>query len=109
MIVLQTVLTPQNINCIPRGAFDILEVTDEQTNVTVIVPILSTTYGDYVTTLNAEFALVENHFYTYELKQGTNIMFKDRIFCTDQSTVAFSVNNDQYISNTTTNDFIVYE
>ena len=37
------------------------------------------------------------------------LIYKDRIFCTAQPLVTFSVNNNQYVSNSTTNDFIVYE
>ena len=43
------------------------------------------------------------------LKDGTDILFKDKVFCTNQPLVSFSVNNGQYVSSTTTNDFIIYE
>jgi len=86
-----------------------MELTDDQTNITVAVAITSSTVGAYINTITATFGLIEGHFYNLVLRVGTNIIFKDRVFCTAQPIVTFSVNNNQYVSNTTTNDFIVYE
>jgi len=110
MIVLTTSTNPQTFALIPRsGNFDSVEITDDQTNETIIVQVWDYTAGDYYSTLEVEVALVENHFYNLVLKDGTNIVYRDRIFCTDQPIVTFSVNNGQYVSNATTNTFIVYE
>jgi hypothetical protein len=110
MIVLTTSLLPQTFALIPRsGNFDSVEITDDQTNETVLIEGWTFTEGDYYSTLEAEFELVENHFYNLVVKDGTNIVYRDRIFCTDQPIVTFSVNNGQYTSNTTANTFIVYE
>jgi len=110
MIVLTTDLTPQTFVFIPRSStFDTVEITDDQTNETVVIEGWAYTEGDYYSTLEAEYTLVENHFYNLEIKNGTEIIYRDRIFCTDQPIVSFSVNNGQYVSNTTTNTFIVYE
>jgi len=86
-----------------------MELTDDQTNITVAVAITSSTVGDYINTITATFGLIEGHFYNLVLRVGTTIIFKDRVFCTAQPLVTFSVNNNQYVSNATTNDFIVYE
>jgi hypothetical protein len=110
MIVLTTDTTPQTFVFIPRSStFDTVEITDDQTNETVSLEEWEFIEGDYYSTLEAEFTLVENHFYNLEIKNGTDIIYRDRIFCTDQSIVSFSVNNGQYVSNTTGNTFIVYE
>ena len=109
MVILSTSLLAQQIKVIPRGSFSVLEITDEQTNVKTVIDLISVIYGDYFTTISALFELVENHNYTFELKEGDSIMFKGKIFCTNQDLVSFSVNNDKYISNSTTNEFIVYE
>lgn len=55
------------------------------------------------------FNLKENRFYTITFLNGDEVKYKDKIFCTNQDTVTFSVNKDNYVSNTTTNEFIVYE
>lgn len=110
MIVLTTSTNPQTFALIPRSSvFDSVEITDDQTNETTVVSEWDYTAGDYYSTLEVEVALVENHFYNLVLKDGTNIVYRDRIFCTDQQIVTFSVNNGQYVSNATTNTFIVYE
>lgn len=110
MIVLTPSTSPQTFNFIPRdNTFNVMELTDDQTNITVGVAITSSTVGDYINTITATFGLIEGHFYNLVLRVGTNIIYKDRIFCTAQNLVTFSVNNNQYVSNSTTNDFIVYE
>ena len=110
MIVLTPSTTPQTFSFIPRNnTFNQMVVTDEQTNIPIVVAITSSTVGNYINTITATFGLIEGHTYTLVLKFGTNIIFKDRVFCTAQSLVTFSVNNNQYVSNSTTNEFIVYE
>ena len=110
MIILTTDTTPQTFVFIPRVlVFDTVEITDDQTNQTVLIEGWDFTEGDYYSVLEAEFSLVENHFYNLVIKDGSTIVYRDRIFCTDQSVVTFSVNNGQYVSNSTTNEFIVYE
>lgn len=84
-------------------------ITDDQTNTPVTVAIGSQTFSDYVTYINAVFSLKDGHFYSLELLFNGVTMYKDRIFCTDQNIVTFSVNNGDYTSNTTSNTFIVYE
>ena len=110
MIVLNVSELSQIISFIPRdGSYDTLELTDEQTNDTQVVNIIDSTVGEYYHTIEAIFDLVENHFYMLVLKDGTDVLFKDKVFCTNQPLVSFSVNKGQYVSSTTTNDFIIYE
>jgi hypothetical protein len=110
MIVLTPSTSPQTFSCIPRdNTFNVMQITDEQTNITTTITINSRTTGNYVYTITANFALIEGHTYNLVLKFGNNIIYKDKVFCTAQPLVTFSVNNNQYVSNSTTNDFIVYE
>ena len=109
MIVLTTSTSSQTFSFIPRGSFDTMILTDDQTNKPVPVTIDSSRQGDYVNTITATFDLIEGHFYDLVLKNGTDIVYKDRIFCTDQNIVNFSVNNGEYTSNTTANTYLVYE
>lgn len=109
MIVLTTSTSAQTFSFIPRDIPTSMVITDDQTNTPVTVAITSQTSGDYVNTITATFALKEGHFYDLVLYKNTDIVYKDRIFCTDQNIVSFSVNNGQYTSNTTSNTFIVYE
>ena len=111
MVILTTNnVTNQVLRFIPRSnTFNSVKITDEQTNVTTIINSYTFEAGDYWCSLSAVFNLKENHFYTIEIKNANTIVFRDKIFCTDQSTSSFSVNNAQYTSNNTTNTFIVYE
>jgi len=109
MITLTTDTKPQTFVFIPRGNFNSVEITDDQTNETVLIEDWTFTEGEYYSTLEAEYNLVENHFYDLVIKKNGEIRYRDRIFCTDQNLVTFSVNNGQYVSNSTTNEFIVYE
>ena len=110
MIVLQETNDPQTFSFIPRSdSYDALFLTDDQTNVEIEVTIDDNVVGDYINTITATFDLIEGHFYNLVLKDGSNVVYKDKVFCTNQPIVSFSVNNGQYTSNSTTNDFIVYE
>jgi hypothetical protein len=109
MIVLTTSTSAQTFSFIPRDIPTTMVLTDDQTNTPVTIAITSQTQGGYVNTITADFDLIEGHFYDLVLYKNTDIVYKDRIFCTDQNIVSFSVNNGQYTSNTTSNTFIVYE
>ena len=110
MIILQETASAQSFSFIPRSsAYNTLQITDEQTGVTTNVTITSSVTGSYYDTITATFSLKQNHFYTLTLKQNTDIVYKDKIFCTNQSIPTFSVNNGQYVVNTSNNDFILYE
>jgi len=117
MIVLTPSGSQQTFSYIPRVLGNAVNespatmiITDEQTNTPISTQAFFFGYGGYVNTITHTFSLIEGHFYTLELKNSSNdIIYKDRIFCTAQPLVTFSVNNNQYVSNSTTNDFIVYE
>lgn len=99
MIVLTTSASAQTFKVIPRD-YTLTEFTmsirDDSTNVTVTYNITGvTTSGNYRTFQNTfSPVLVSNHFYDMNLYAGTNIIFKDRIFCTDQT--INQVDNDYY-------------
>jgi hypothetical protein len=110
MIILTTSTSEQTFVFIPRShVFDYVGITDDQTGVTTQITGYTHTVGDYYDTLEAEFNLVENHFYDLVVVNGAVVVYKDRIFCTNQNVNTFTVNNGQYVSNSTTNEFIVYE
>jgi hypothetical protein len=59
MIVLTTSTSAQTFSFIPRGSFNTMILTDDQTNSPVTVAITSQTSGDYVNTVTATFDLTE--------------------------------------------------
>tara|TARA_R110000803_G_scaffold21725_6_gene54468 strand:- start:314 stop:745 length:432 start_codon:yes stop_codon:yes gene_type:complete len=122
MIILSTSEAEQSLSIIPRSYVGIftMSVRDDSTNVTKTYEITgASTVGNYLTFTNIfSTTLVENHFYDIELISqnyvkrvindngiiesaqctmlfgDTNIIYKDRIFCTDQ--VINQENNDYY-------------
>ena len=64
--------------------------------------------GYYLYT-TATFDLIEGNFYTLSILNDTDVVYKDKIFCTNQVIANFSINDGQYVANQTTNDYIVYE
>jgi len=111
MIVVKEQLTSQQINFIVRyGLAQDLYLIDENTNVSVYVPNIQILPNDYYTAAYGIFPTKENHFYWLQVYDANqNLILKERMFCTNQPIDTFSVNNGQYISNQTTNDFIMYE
>lgn len=110
MIVVNESNTSQSFNFIPRYGTPVsLELIDENTNDLQVVSGTFTS-GDYVYDFTGVLPTLENHFYWVLVKDGSgNLLLKERMFCTNQPIDTFSVNNNAYISNTTTNDFIMYE
>lgn len=110
MIILQEIGTPQSFSFIPRNTvYDSMFITDDQTNTEVEVTIDSNVNGDYYDTITATFDIKENHFYDLTIKNGSDIIHKDRIFCTNQAVATYSVNNGQFVSKASNNEFIIYE
>jgi len=110
MIILNKTTDPQTFSFIARSkVYDSLFITDESTNTTIEVAIDSNVSGDYVDTITSTFSLIEDRYYNLELRNGSDVVLKDKVFCTNQSVQSYSVNNDEYTSNNTNNDFIVYE
>lgn len=110
MIILQETNSNQSFTFIPRSeTYDTLTITDESENTTTTVSIISHTTNSYYHTITANFDLKENRFYILKVLNGSTIVYYDKVFCTNQSLVSFSVNNNTYTSHSTSNDFIIYE
>tara|TARA_R110001606_G_scaffold392036_1_gene560623 strand:- start:911 stop:1240 length:330 start_codon:yes stop_codon:yes gene_type:complete len=108
MVILQQIGTEQSIRFIPRTTtYDGLFITDDQTNTEVQVTIASSVQGDYYDTINATFTILQNHFYNLEIRNGSTVVYKDRIFCTNQAVDSYSINDGKYTSIPSDNKFII--
>lgn len=131
MIILKTGTDTQTIRVIPRSYSTdiILRLRDESTN-EVIDYTLQFNYWDttaiewqlanfswnegsvyvdkgYLVIAN-EYDLVENRFYELTIISNSEVVYKDKIFCTNQTISEYSVNNGQYVTeNSYDNDFII--
>ena len=108
MIVLSTSTSNQTFNFIPRKSqYNTMLITDEIENETITVPIVSSAAYGYTNSITAAFTLKEARSYMLTLKQGNEIIYRDKIYCTDQAVTNYTINEGQYVSHTSNNEFIV--
>lgn len=110
MIILNTNTTAQQLKFIPREySADGIIITDQDTNTPVTYPSLTFVKNKYYLEGNVTFspALKEGTFYTLSVLNGTSVVYKDNIFCTDQSIGTYSINKDVYTEHATTNEYVV--
>jgi len=109
MIILQESASAQTFKFIPRE----LEATSmvirdeaENTETTIsIIPTVSTYYLEVTEILT----LIENRTYTLKVLNGTDVVYKDKIFCTNQTISDYSINDGEYVENSTNNEFVIIE
>lgn len=111
MIILQESSSAQNLDFIPRsftsGNTYNVTIVNEQTNTEIYnQSVTSITENLYYNRLNAIFNVKQDNFYMVTVKSGSNVIFKDKIFCTNQTVSDFTVNDSQYTEQDTTNEFI---
>jgi len=109
MIILQETGIAQEFKVIPRELeADSMTLTSETTG-EVVTYVITPTIDRYYLVINEIVALKENNFYTIEVKNGADIVYKDKIFCTNQTVSSFSVNNNEFTTYSSDNDYITYE
>jgi hypothetical protein len=106
MIVLQEIGTAQDFKVIPRAYLaDRMEITGETTRKTVSYDITASVTGYYLT-WSKIVDLKQDNFYTLTVYNGADVVYKDKIFCTNQAVSTFSVNNNEFTSVATNNEYI---
>lgn len=100
MIVLRETNSAQSVRFVPtrRNAGNKLYLRNESTNVEVVYDI-TCTQTSYYLTFSKVLALKEGHFYTMTIKQDSELIFRDKVFCTNQTIGTYSVNKDEYVQN----------
>mgnify|MGYP001220409882 FL=1 len=110
MIILTTSANAQQLKFIPREytASSII-ITDQDTNTPVTYSGLTFTTNSYYLQGNVTFSplLNEGRFYTLKVLNGTNVVYRDMIFCTDQTISTYTINKDVYTEHATTNEYVV--
>jgi hypothetical protein len=109
MIILKEQETAQILNAIIYGSdADAIVLRDEETNEeTTIESVFS--IDKYYAVTSAIFPIKQNKFYTLTIKNGSDVVYKDKVFCTNQIIEQFSINKDDYIQITSDNEYIIYE
>lgn len=110
MKVLTTSGDAQEMTIIPRSypATVDIRLRNESTNgVTLIEDVSATTDKGYLT-FSAVYSLTENVFYELTILDGSSVIYKDKVFCTDQTIATYSVNNGEYVTEDSyDNDYII--
>ena len=117
MIHLTTSASAQSIKIIPRSYASSVSMVlrDDSTNT-------STTYSSINTSTDKNYLVVsqalspvleEGRFYDLTIKEGTNVIYKDKVFCSDQTINQtnndyYSVNSGEYTTeNSFDNDYLI--
>lgn len=107
MIILQELNTSQSIYIIPRYYFaDTMTITNETTK-EVIEYSISPLQSNHYMVISTTFDLKEDTFYKVVITYNNDIVFRDRIFCTNQNVSSYSPNNDKFIELESDNEFII--
>ena len=110
MIILTTTTNAQELKFIPREyVASSIVITDQDTNKPVTYAGLTFTKDKYYLKGNVTFSpvLVEGRFYTLKVLNGSSIVYRDMLFCTDQTVSTYSINKNVYTENVTTNEYVV--
>jgi hypothetical protein len=90
-----------------------VKLTSESTGTTVTVTPTASTDKNYMS-FDAVFGtLIEGEFYILEVKNGDAVIYKDKVFCTDQTINQanndyYSINKDEYVQEDSfDNDYII--
>ena len=110
MIILNTYTGGQTFKIIPRSAASspTFELLDKSTRVSSNIGIDVTNANGYMT-ITGFFSLKEGRFYTFKVKDGSTIIYRGAIFCTDQTNFnIFDVHSGEYTTeNSYDNDFVI--
>lgn len=113
MKVLTTSSSDQTLKIIPRAyATNVtVKLKDDSTNVEASYDSATTTDKNYLV-ITDTFSLKEGRMYDMQVLEGSDVIYRDKIFCTDQSVnqptnAYYKPNKDVYTTNDTyDNDYI---
>jgi len=96
MIILREQETAQTLNAIIYGSnANAIVLRDEETNIETEINCTFSIDRYYVAT-SAIFPIKENKYYTLTILNGTDIVYRDKVFCTNQIISNYTINKDQY-------------
>jgi len=112
MKILLESATPQTLNFIPREYVSLVNytITNEQSNTTISeTDITATTNGGYLE-ITEIFDLKENIYYNIDISKTDNtLIYRGRIFCTNQDIDAFTMNDGKFTEDTSKdNTYVIY-
>ena len=107
MITLKEIGTAQDIDFIPRVyQADSMVIRCEATNVSTTFAVAPTLVSYYLR-ITEILDLKENNFYTIKVYNGADIVYYDKIFCTNQTVTDYTINEGEYVQHSTNNEYII--
>ena len=105
MVILKEQATAQSFKIIPRvNDADSIVITGLSGSNTVA---FTPTYDLYYMVITGIFDLKQGEQYSFDVMNETDIVYKGRIFCTNQAVDNYSINTNEYSQRVTNNDFII--
>ena len=108
-ILLESAL-PQTLKFIPREFPTTVaySITNESTNVTVTATGITATRVDGYLQITEVFDLKQGNYYNFDITD-TNLIYRGRIYCTNQTIGDFTMDSGQYTEDTTRdNEYVIY-
>lgn len=87
---------------------DSIDIKDVAENTTVNYPI-TFAVDRYYMSITETVALIEGRQYTLKVKNGTDIVYKGMIYCTNQVVADYTINSGEYVEQSTANEFIMLD
>lgn len=110
MKILTTSTDAQEMTIIPRSYPALIDIRlrDESTNTVTLIEDVATTTDKGYLTFSTAYSLTENVFYELTILSGSDVIYKDKVFCTNQVIADYTLNENEYITeNTYDNDYIL--
>ena len=112
MIVLKDSTYTQNFKFMPRSCnITSMVFLDELTNVEHEIEnpllVVEKYWMQFQEDLSFEF-LIDGRTYALTCFNGTDVVYRDKVMCTNQTISTYTINNGVYVANATTNEFIIY-
>lgn len=109
MIILKEQIEAQTINFIPRKMEATTIVIRNETTKEIVEIDAEFVLNNYYLQSTNIFNLKENTFYNLKVLNNNEIVYLDKIFCTNQTISDYTVNENQYVEHTTINEYKIYE
>ncbi len=107
MIILQSSVSSQTFTFIPRTLAATSMVVEDEAENTSVTTSITPTVSTYYLSVTGTLTLVEGRFYTLKVLNGSDVVYKDKIFCTNQTVADYSINNGEYTENTTSSEYVI--
>ncbi len=107
MIILQSSVSAQTFTFIPRTLAATSMVVEDELENTSVTTSITPTVSTYYLSVTETLTLVEGRFYTLKVLNGSDVVYKDKIFCTNQTVADYSINNGEYTENTTSSEYVI--